>query len=650
MGKNIVLLADGTGNSESSPFKTNVWRLYQAVDTQAPGPGEAEQVAFYDNGVGTETFKPLQVLGLALGIGVARNVKSLYTFLCRNYKEGDNIYLFGFSRGAFTVRVLAGLILRCGVVTWNSEEELTQRVKLAYAEYKRDVARRATKTRPWLIAGQILGGKDAGDIDRIDFGFDQQYPRLSFIGVWDTVDAYGVPVDELKEGIDRYVWPMTLADRGFSDHVDRACHALSLDDERPTFRPVLWTDPDPSKKPERLSQVWFAGVHCNVGGGYPDDSLACVPLQWMMDEAHACGLRFYRDLHEEYDNRADAHGKQYDSRSGVGGYYRYGPRDIASLCDDSDHGVKVARPQIHASVLERIRESQVAYAPVSITHTPNGYDLYDRAKGPPVLTPVAAVESADDLEARAKDMESAYDAVFRRRVAYLGTVAFTVVLAWLPIHDWLVRNVWSVIAKPFEAAAPKLFALLAAPFSAIAWIGEKLSEIPGWSVAARGVGNLLRWIIGTGVLPGWLKFWVNSFADHPALFLFCGLAVLWLFVRKSQLLQDQVFARADYAWSHLKHGASKVNAPRPVAAWTDAIVRRARSNPAVGTLYHWVSGRAVPFLFALFVAAPIGALILPFFIPKFLRNRYRRNKYKVRHLKDRLERIPGTHPRGVRAA
>src|ERR1700751_1833951 len=168
MGKNIVLLADGTGNSESSAFKTNVWRLYQAVDTQPSGPGEAEQVAFYDNGVGTETFKPLQVLGLALGIGVARNVKSLYTFLCRNYKEGDNIYLFGFSRGAFTVRVLAGLILRCGVVSATSEEELAQRVKLAYAEYKRDVARRATKTRPWLIAGRILGGQEAGDIDRFE--------------------------------------------------------------------------------------------------------------------------------------------------------------------------------------------------------------------------------------------------------------------------------------------------------------------------------------------------------------------------------------------------------------------------------------------------------------------------------------------------
>jgi uncharacterized protein (DUF2235 family) len=650
MGKNIVLLADGTGNSEASPFKTNVWRLYQAVDTQTPGPGEVEQVAFYDNGVGTETFKPLQMLGLALGIGVARNVKSLYTFLCRNYKEGDNIYLFGFSRGAFTVRVLAGLILRCGVVTWKSEQELTQHVKLAYAEYKRDVARRATKTRPWLIAGQVLGGKAAGAIDRIDFGFDQLYPRIAFIGVWDTVDAYGVPIDELKEGIDRYVWPMTLADRGFSDHVDRACHALSLDDERPTFRPVLWTDPDPAKKPERLSQVWFAGVHANVGGGYPDDSLACVSLQWMMDEAHASGLRFYRDLCEEYDDRADPHGKQYDSRSGVGGYYRYGPRDIAKLCDDRDHGVRVARPQIHASVLERIRGLQIAYAPVSVTHTPNGYDLYGRAKGPPMLTPVAALESADDLKARAKDMESAYDAVFRRRFAYLCTVALTVVLAWLPFHDKLVDKVWPLIANPLEAAAPKLFALLAAPFLAVAWIGEKLAEIPGWSAAGRGIGKLLDWIVTQNFLPGWASFWIESFARHPALFLFCGLAALWLFVRTSQLLQDQVFARADYAWSHIKHGPSKAHLPRPASSWTDPIVRHLRTNPVAVGLYRWVSGRLIPFLFAL-IALPIGLLIIVlFFIPKILRNLYRRRTYKVRHLKDHLERISGTHPRGARAA
>src|SRR5262245_16223935 len=108
MPKNIVLLADGTGNSSASPFKTNVWRLYQAVDITSQW-GIEPQVVYYNDGVGTGTFRPLVLLGLALGVGLARNVKDLYAFACRNYEPGDNIYLFGFSRGAFTVRILAGL-------------------------------------------------------------------------------------------------------------------------------------------------------------------------------------------------------------------------------------------------------------------------------------------------------------------------------------------------------------------------------------------------------------------------------------------------------------------------------------------------------------------------------------------------------------
>src|ERR1700722_18319566 len=116
MAKSIFLLADGTGNAAASPFKTNVWRLYQAIDQTQP-----DQIAFYTDGVGTETFKPLRALGGAFGIGLARNVKELYQFLCRNYVLGDRIYLFGFSRGAFTVRILAGLIMRCGVVKATNE-------------------------------------------------------------------------------------------------------------------------------------------------------------------------------------------------------------------------------------------------------------------------------------------------------------------------------------------------------------------------------------------------------------------------------------------------------------------------------------------------------------------------------------------------
>jgi uncharacterized protein (DUF2235 family) len=553
VAKNIILLSDGTGNGASSPFKTNVWRLYQALDIGPPPPGGLEQVVFYDNGVGTETFKPLQLLGLALGVGVAGNVKSLYTFLCRNYKPGDNIFLFGFSRGAFTVRILAGLVLRCGVVTAPSEDELEQRVKLAYAEYKRDAARRATLTRPWLIAGHILGGSTRGrGTDRVGFNFPQHFPRIAFIGVWDTVDAYGMPVDELKEGIDRYVWPMTLADRQLSDHIDRACQALSLDDERPTFRPVLWTDP--TTRPDRLSQVWFAGVHANVGGGYPDDGLAYVTLQWIMDEAAQFGLRFYPTLRAEYDDRADPHGEQYDSRSGIAGYYRYGPRDMDSLCNDPDHGVSIARLQVHDSVLERIRRWQVAYAPICISKQPRGYDLCRRSMTPPVLVPhpPPPLESVADINGRAGDMKLVYDAVFRRRVAYLFTVALTIVLAGLPVFDWIAaREFWAPVSARLDSTAPKFYWLLTTPFSGLGWVGNELSRIPGWSWVTQKLGDALNWTVAQQFFPAWVTFWLRSFGNHPALFLFCGLTVGWLFFRKSQLLQDQIFARAEYAWRRI---------------------------------------------------------------------------------------------------
>lgn len=116
---------------------------------------------------------------------------------------------------------------------------------------------------------------------------------------------------------------------------------------------MLWTDPGEDETPDRLKQVWFAGVHANVGGGYPDDGLAYVALQWMMDEAAHAGLRFHNNHRQECNERADPQGEQHDSRSGVAGYYRYAPRDVDSLCaDKDDHGVAVARPQVHVNVLE----------------------------------------------------------------------------------------------------------------------------------------------------------------------------------------------------------------------------------------------------------------------------------------------------------
>ena len=133
----IVLFSDGTGNSSSSAQKTNVWRTYQALDRR-PGSG---QLAFYDNGVGTSSFRPLAILGLAFGIGLARNVKQIYRFVCQTYREGDEIYGFGFSRGAFTMRVVAALICNQGIINIDKvedERELDRWVATAYHRFRQE--------------------------------------------------------------------------------------------------------------------------------------------------------------------------------------------------------------------------------------------------------------------------------------------------------------------------------------------------------------------------------------------------------------------------------------------------------------------------------------------------------------------------------
>src|SRR4029077_11581777 len=104
--KSIILFSDGTGNSSAKLFKTNVWRLYEAVDLGPPAEGKRAQISYYDDGVGTSSFKPLTVLGGAFGVGLRRNVMDLYRYACRNYRDGDDIYAFGFSRGAFTIRLV----------------------------------------------------------------------------------------------------------------------------------------------------------------------------------------------------------------------------------------------------------------------------------------------------------------------------------------------------------------------------------------------------------------------------------------------------------------------------------------------------------------------------------------------------------------
>src|SRR5262245_15011316 len=295
MPKRIVVFSDGTGNSAARLQKSNVWRLYQALE-KTP-----EQIAYYDDGVGTSSFKPLAILGGAVGYGLARNVRGLYAFLCRNYEPGDEIYAFGFSRGAFTIRILGGLIAARGIEN-PAGVDLKDHVKEQWLLYRK---------KYWWFG---LSRK----IDPVPHDV-----TIKFMGLWDTVDAYGFPVEEMRIAWDLFVLPLSMRDRELSPKVLDAYHALSIDDERQTFHPVLWTEK--SQNParyvgdERITQVWFAGVHSNLGGGYPDDSLAHVSLVWIMDQAKRRGLVLNKSYEEFAREEADAFGRIYNPRGGLSG-------------------------------------------------------------------------------------------------------------------------------------------------------------------------------------------------------------------------------------------------------------------------------------------------------------------------------------------
>lgn len=416
--KKIALFSDGTGNSSSNPQKTNVWRAYQALDCSS------DQIAFYDNGVGTSSFTPTAVLGLAFGWGLARNVQQIYAFLCRTYDPGDKgkgepadeIYGFGFSRGAFTMRVAIALIASQGIIDRENvkdERDLDRLIAAAYRRFRKGnftSSLLSSFLRPvrdlilnvWHFACGRKPYQPEKNIRYSDSGDDK--PLIKFVGVWDTVDAYGLPVDELTRAWDKVVWPLTAKNRDLSPRVARACHALALDEQRESFEPMLWNEQNEG----RLSQVWFPGVHANVGGGYPDDALAFTALNWILDESgRDKGLTYLNQERQRFTDHADVNGPVYDSRSGVGNLYRYAPRNLERLCQEKkpglanwlkgkvhrssvnlptllkgklarldvhDNEVSIIKPKIHYSVFDRLTQSGDAYAPINV---PSDYAFVD---------------------------------------------------------------------------------------------------------------------------------------------------------------------------------------------------------------------------------------------------------------------------------
>jgi uncharacterized protein (DUF2235 family) len=269
MGKNIILCADGTWNTPHGPSElpedTNVRKLYLLVSD------DATQLKYYDSGVGTDGAAFEHFFGGTMGEGLLQKVQDGYEFLSYVWDPGDEIFIFGFSRGAYTARSLAGMIAGFGVPTKNLDNQTVRRIFSAYriSDHEQRKAAKAPLAEQYAL----------NDV------------KVRMVGVWDTVGALGIPghlfsfFDQARYG---------FLDTALNPCIQNAYHAVSLDERRASFLPTLWTNADgsPRDNDAQLQQVWFPGVHCDVGGSYAECQLSNITLRWMIDNAKACGLRF----------------------------------------------------------------------------------------------------------------------------------------------------------------------------------------------------------------------------------------------------------------------------------------------------------------------------------------------------------------------
>lgn len=276
MPKRIVICCDGTWNTPDQKDRgevrpSNVAKIALSVAPQ-DGNGMA-QLVYYDKGVGTEWYD--RIRGGMSGEGISKNIRQAYAHLAEHYEEGDEIFLFGFSRGSYTVRSTAGLIRNSGLL----RRENLDRLDDAYKLYRR----RDDKSHPASVEAEL---------------FRKSYSReteITFLGVWDTVGALGIPIErlEITNKILDLLHGIQFHDIGLSQIVKNAFQALAIDERREAFKPCLWEQqPHAKDQGQRLEQVWFAGVHTNIGGGYQCSGLSDCAFEWMRDRAQECGLAF----------------------------------------------------------------------------------------------------------------------------------------------------------------------------------------------------------------------------------------------------------------------------------------------------------------------------------------------------------------------
>ena len=315
--KRIIVCSDGTWNvpdPTDGSKATNVAKIYRAIPPVAPDG--VQQLAFYDAGIGSKGFLDWLVPGHT-GIGLWRKVLSGYRFIAENWAPGDEVYLFGFSRGAYTVRCLAGFLGMAGLF---DKSELSARLPAAWTAFERERWREPNHPLP-----------------------------IKLVGVWDTVDSLGLPVPLLRQ----LTRPRLRFDDGcLGPHVANGFQALAIDEIRSAFVPILWTnDPAPG---QRIEQVWFSGVHADCGGGYAEDGLSDLALNWMLRRAEECGLCFDPD----YERREiHANPKQPLHRE-LKGLHRLLPLHRRTIL-----GTNPRTERVHWSAAARFDDASAGYRP-----------------------------------------------------------------------------------------------------------------------------------------------------------------------------------------------------------------------------------------------------------------------------------------------
>lgn len=336
--RHLVVCCDGTWNTPEQeqagvPTPTNVVRFYHALRD------DAGQLRYYHPGVGTDPGLVDRLRGGGLGVGLSANIKSAYSWLAKTYQPDDAICLVGFSRGAYTVRSLAGMLSTCGLartLASSPPETHWAEIDRLYDEVYRPARGRPTTRAP--------------------------YPPvpIRFVGVWDTVGALGIPetfgVLSLFDVEHRHRFHNTR----LTPLIEHARHAMALDETRGPFTPTLWTGGPALGEHRSMRQVWFPGDHCDVGGGHLQTGLADAALQWMIEEASACtGLRFRDDMLEQLrPNPADV---LHDSCTGVYLHLAPAPRAVPLIDEQNSF-------QVHPSVFARRARPPVTVGQYRASH------------------------------------------------------------------------------------------------------------------------------------------------------------------------------------------------------------------------------------------------------------------------------------------